>query len=73
MNIFADVIVGSRWVVIVRRSDVATYEYLRSRIGAVRGVEVTLDRRKSREGGVVTDRRREPTSFNAFGVQLVRR
>lgn len=73
MNIFADVTVGPRWVVIVRRSDVATYEYLRTRLRTVRGVEVTLDRRQSREGGAMTDRRREPTSFNAFGVQLIRR
>lgn len=73
MNIFADVVVGSRWVVVVRRGDEGTYEYLRSRLATVRDVEVTLDRRQTREGGAASERRREPMYFNAFGVLLVRR
>ena len=73
MNIFANVAAGSHWVVVVRRGDEATYEYLRSRLGTVRDVEVTLDRRQTAEGGVAIDRRRERIYFNAFGVLVVRR
>jgi hypothetical protein len=73
MNIFTDATGGSRWVVVVRRGDERTWEYLRSRLATVRDVEVTLDRRQTPEGDVASDRRRRPTHFNAFGVLLARR
>jgi hypothetical protein len=74
MGVFTDAIPGSRWLVVVRRGDDSTYEYLRSRLASVRGVEVTLDRRQTPvESDVPTDRRGEPTYFNAFGVLLARR
>ena len=73
MNIFSSVAAGSHWVVVVRRGDEGTYEYLRSRLATVRDVEVTLDRRQTAEGGVAIDRRRARTYFNAFGVLVVRR
>ena len=73
MGVFADAFFGSRFLVVVRRGNETTYEYLRTRLAGVRGVEITLDRRANGLPEVPTDRRREPPPFNAFGVLLVRR
>ena len=73
MGVFADAISGSRFVVVVCRDHESTYEYLKSRLGRVRGVEVTLDRRLEQDDTVTVDRRRPAGRFNAFGVMLARR
>jgi hypothetical protein len=73
MGVFADAIGGSRFVVVVRRDDESTYEYLKTRLGRVRGVEVMLDRRQDPDGTATVDRRRASARFNSFGVLLARR
>lgn len=74
MIAFTDTLVSAppRTLIVVRRSDEATYHFLKTRLAGVRGVEVTLDRRQSdsREPG---DRRRTSSRFNAFGILVVRR
>jgi hypothetical protein len=75
MVVFTDALVNtrSRFLIVVRRGDQATYEYLRKRLAGVYGVEIMLDRREHRPAAPSDDRRRAPTRFNAFGVLLVRR
>ncbi|MBI1736831.1 MAG: hypothetical protein HYR51_16815 [Candidatus Rokubacteria bacterium] len=75
MIAFTDTLVSApaRTLIVVRRSDEATYHFLKTRLAAVRGVEVRLDRRESESRGPAYERRRPFSRFNAFGVLVVRR
>ena len=74
MGVFTDALTGSRWVVVVRRGDDRTFQYPKTRLAGVRGVEVTVDRRSAPDDESARgDRRRGRARFNAFGVLLARR
>lgn len=61
-----------RYLLVVRRGDDSTYRYLKERFASVRDVEITVDRRGT-AAPAAAERRTRPSSFNAFGVALVRR
>ena len=71
---FTDTLGGAspRTLIVVRRHDEATYHYLKSRLAAVRGVEVRLDRRERDASAPSMDRRRGRSRFNALGILVVR-
>ena len=63
----------TRYLIVVRRSDESTFEYLKERLATVQDVEVTLDRRAADAPTRPDDRRLTSPRFNALGIMLVRR
>ena len=60
-------------LVVVRRDELAVYEYLSMRCRGLKGVEVKLDQRQVGSAQPADDRRNPRQRFNVFGVQVVRR
>ncbi len=75
MVVLTDVLVRKRmhYLIVVRRGEEATYEYLKARFASVRDVDVMLDRRAPSPAATPDERRRARSHFNAFGILLVRR
>ena len=62
----------TRFLIVVRRGDEATYRYLKKRMATLRDVEIVLDRREPSDGKT-DDRRQSRADFNVFGILLVRK
>ena len=63
----------TRFLIVVRRGDEATYRYLKERMATLQDVEIVLDRREASNGKTSGDRRQSRAGFNVFGVLLVKR